>query len=715
MCIWLSRRSLRLSARIACVPTRHSWPFRTFKAHRTSLLAAALLALAVPSAAFAQPQVDLVLNVTDTPDPVPATGLVTYAVVIANNGLLNATGVTYTMSVPVNTTYQGFTIGGGASCSGMTIGQVGPGTVTCTFPSIAFNTSGTFDVLLRLNSQGTTTVSSTTASAQVDANAADNTVSNTTTVVAGANFSVTLSAPASLASGSTFNYSVSVSNAGPDAATSLRVQFPLPTGFTQSGALPGSCSLSAGTVTCDIAGPIAAGATLVVGNIPGKITAGSPSTVTGTATIALQPGAPLLTPRDPDTSNNTSISSISVTAGSDVRLTKSRSVGGPYFVGDTFSFILTAAYDGDSPSTLTITDAIPANYTVGTIASPQNGWTCSKVGQVVTCTRASGGVAGNNQSLGAITVPVTVASASAGVTNTATISSASPTDPTPSNNTATDGGTALLTPTADLAIAKSGPSPALVVIGVPFDWTLNVSNGGPSAFFGDLVITDNIPAGITINSYTLNGWSCSSAAPVVGPAAITCTRTVTSGAPLTSGTGTPSITMNATATSAGALTNSAVLTTVGYKRPGVCGECARRGASPLSRADRAMAGPARRLVSDVGHLLRVPARGHASTRAANPMDRRRRARFPGRVARITGPGCAHTNRSPCRCARGTGARGSAVAGQSLARCGDGLFDARAWRSRDLHARYGFSSLSAHRKRGSDDRRAVAAACEAARR
>ena len=33
-----------------------------------------------------------------------------------------------------------------------------------------------------------------------------------------------------------------------------------------------------------------------------------------------------------------------------------------------------------------------------------------------------------------------------------------------------DGGATLLDPTADLVISKTGPSPALGVIGVPFNW-----------------------------------------------------------------------------------------------------------------------------------------------------------------------------------------------------------------------------------------------------
>jgi len=521
---------------------------------------AATLALGAVTPLTASAQVDLVLNVTDSPDPVPRTGLVTYGVVISNNGLTTATGVTFTMNVPANATYGGFTVGNGAACSGMAVNQAGPGIIDCTAANVTFSTTATFSVLLRLNAIGVTSVTSSTASSAGDVDLGDNEVTNSTTAAAGADFSVSLRAPATNFSGTTFNYALTVRNAGPDAASALRVQFPIPTGFAQQGALPSGCSAAANIITCNVAGPIASGDSIDIGNIQGKIVAANGSTVSGTASVALQPGAPALTPQDPNTTNNSFSLNIAVTSGSDVRLTKARSTAGPLFIGNTFSFILTAAYDGDSPSGLTIVDTIPANYTIGTIATPQNGWTCSRSGQVVSCTRASGVSAGLNQSLGSISIPVTVASAGVAVTNRAHIASTSPTDPTLSNNVGSDGGVTLQTPAADLSLSKTGPNPALVVVGLPFTWTLTARNGGPSVFFGDMIITESIPAGVTINSYSLNGWSCDVAAPFAGPQTVMCTRNYAIGAPLGASTNAPALVFSATATATGLLTNSAVLT-----------------------------------------------------------------------------------------------------------------------------------------------------------
>ena len=519
------------------------------------------LVAAAPATATAQ-NPDLVLNVTNSPDPVPATGIETYTIVVTNNSLTAATGNSYTMTVPATASYAGFTAGGGASCSGMTVGQAGPGTVTCSFPDLAFSATVTWTVKLRLNSAGTTNITQSVSSALVDATPADNTVITPTTVTNGADLVATLAGAATAAAGSTYSYTLSVKNQGPDPATYVRVQLPIPTGFAQQGSLPAGCSSAAGTITCDIAGSIASGATTVVGTISGKIIAASSSTVTATMSVLLQPSAPALTPQDPDNSNNTSIVSTSVTAGSDIYITKTRSVAAPYFVGGAFNFVLNPQYDGDPPASLTVTDVVPGNYTVGAVAASQNGWTCGVVGQTVTCTKPAGGVAGLAQSLGTITIPVTVNSAGASVTNTVTIAAVSPTDVNPANNTATDGAVALLTPSADLSLSKTGPNPALAVIGVPFNYTVAVSNNGPSVFYGQVVVTDNLPNGLTLNSFTGAGWSCS-ALPALGPAAVTCTRTYTSGAPLASGTSTPALIFNTTSSIAGPINNTASLSTVG--------------------------------------------------------------------------------------------------------------------------------------------------------
>ncbi|MCA9737470.1 MAG: DUF11 domain-containing protein, partial [Gemmatimonadetes bacterium] len=566
-------------------------------------LIVALSSLLLPAAVSAQ--VDLVLNLTDSPDPVVAGGVITYSVTVNNDGATTATGVQFTLDIPANATWQGFT-GAGVSCSGATIGQAGPVTVTCSLPNLANGVTAPFTVQVGSTASGSVVIQAQTSANEADAQPGNNSVTETTTVTAGANLSLSFTGPASAASGGSLAHSITIANAGPDPATSLVLQFPVPAGLVQTGSLPSGCTLSGGTITCTVAGPIASGGTLVVGPFTWQISAASGSTVAASASVAVSGSAPFGTPQDPDASDNNAVLNTTVSAGSDVRIVVTRSVAGPYFVGGTLGLVLTGSYTGDSPASLSMVDVVPAQYTIdtGSFNLSQNGWTCAVSGQQVTCTRAAGGVAGANQSLGSVTIPVVVAAAGNPVANSATISAGSPADPDLSNNTADDGGANLQDPAADLQLTKTAPNPALVVQGVPFDFTVSVRNNGPSVFSGTLVVTDAVPTGLTVDSYTLNGWTCTPAAPVAGAASIDCERTYTVGSPLASGASTPSITFRTTATTTGLLTNNATLSTL---NPSVSDPNAANNTASASVTSSIVAASADLTVGKTVDLASVPA------------------------------------------------------------------------------------------------------------
>lgn len=485
--------------------------------------------------------VDWVVNNDDIGyDPRPANGDIVYTVRVSNNGTTAAPSTPLTLDIPATTSYIG--------ASGMTCSGTGP--VTCTVPALAVagNTgdSATVLVTIRTTVSGNVTLGASVPTAGDD-DGTNNVANQTTTVTTGADIALSLSGPASAQSGSTVAYTFTALNNGPDAASNLSLSFPVPTGLT-AVTPPAGCSLAGSTYTCAIAGPLANGASVAL-VFSGQIAAASPSTLTPSGSIAVG------SPPDLIVANNTATFNTTVTAGSDLRITKSRAPAGVLLVGQAVSFTLTPAYTGDSPNGLTITDTIPANYTVGAVPSPQNGWACGVAGQTVTCTKAAGSGAGANVALGAITIPVTVANAGT-PTNTASIGSAGPADPNPANNTANDGGATIQPPTVDLRANKSGPNPALVVVGNTYSYAISATNLGNAAFFGTLVMTDALPAGLTVNSYTLNGWTCLPAAPVAGPATITCQRVYTAGAPLAAGATTPAITLNVTATGTGSIGNS---------------------------------------------------------------------------------------------------------------------------------------------------------------
>lgn len=76
------------------------------------------------------------------------------------------------------------------------------------------------------------------------------------------------------------------------------------------------------------------------------------------------------------------------------------------------------------------------------------------------------------------------------------------------------------TPVADLAIAKTHG--ADFNLGEPSAYTINVTNHGPSIFTGTTTVTDTLPSGLTFNSATGTGWTCSFVAPT-----LTCTNPTT--------------------------------------------------------------------------------------------------------------------------------------------------------------------------------------------
>ena len=502
------------------------------------LVAAASLLMA--PAAWAG--VDWVVNNSDTGfDPVIAGGNVVYVVSVSNNGNSAAASTSLILSIPATTSFISAT---GMSCSGS-------GPVTCTVPALSEagggSDSATVNVTLRTSVSGSVILgASVPAAGDDDVN--NNVDNESTTVNAGADIALSLAGPASAQSGSTVSYTFTVLNNGPDTSPGQTLSFPVPTGLV-GVTPPGGCTLAGSTYSCTVAALANGGSTTRV--FTGQIAAASGSTLTPAGSIAAAG-----TPADPVSTNNTAVFNTTVTAGSDVRLTKSRAPAGTLIVGQAVNFTLTPSYSGDSPNTLTITDTLPANYTVGAVASPQNGWTCGVSGQTVTCTKPAGSGAGNAVSLGNVVIPATASGAGAGVVNTATISAAGPSDPNPANNSASDTAATIQAATVDLRANKSAPSPALVVTGVPYDYTISATNIGTAAFFGTLTMTDSLPAGVTANSYTLIGWSCLPAAPVAGPASITCTRVYTAGAPLAANATTPVVTLNATASGTGSLVNS---------------------------------------------------------------------------------------------------------------------------------------------------------------
>ncbi|MFN3846697.1 MAG: SdrD B-like domain-containing protein, partial [Paracoccaceae bacterium] len=516
--------------------TRSSGPLRS-----VLLILALLLAPVLGAGQAVAQNVDWVVNLSDTGfDPTPAGGTVSYALTVENNGFSPAPATTVSLTIPAGTTFTGAT----GTITGCTpTPSPGPSTVVCTVPALAFTQAVSLVADVRTTVAGNISVTAAVPTAG-DTDSTNNSVTQATTVTAGADMSLSLTGPATASSGSLVSYAFGARNNGPDPVSNVVVQFPVPTGIANVTP-PAGCVLSGSTYNCTIAGPVAVGAT-VTRTFQGQVSAASGSTITAVGSVS---GG---NPADPVAANNGASLNTTVTAGSDLRITKARSPAGALLVGANVTFTLTPRYTGDSPNGIVVSDTVPANYAINSVMAP--GWSCTVTGQDVQCTLASGSGPGANIALGPISIATTVVSAGT-PTNSATISASGPVDPVPANNTATDGGATITAQTIDLRANKSGPTPALVVVGNVYSFSISTSNVGTTAFFGTIEITDTLPAGLEVTAFTLNGWSCTPAAPVTGPASILCTRTYTAGAPLAAGATTPSVGMTATVTAAGSLAN----------------------------------------------------------------------------------------------------------------------------------------------------------------
>ena len=498
------------------------------------------------SAGAAQAQLTI-SSLTDVSDPVSAGGTVTYTVGISEANGLPVAGGAFSFAVPANGIYAGpGSFPPGVSCSGMGSNQPGPGTLNCSGVNLTANQTALISFLVR----------STTAAAgalQVTATVPGGSQNQLTTVNAGSDLALTFNGPATAPAGSTQAFQLRVENFGPDASPASTASYAIPPGFTIPTP-PAGCSIGGTTLTCTV-GALALNASRTF-NVSGVVSAGNGSTLTHAASVVAGGGV-----GDGVASNNAATLDTTVTPGSAMSVDKSKSVADPVVTGSDFNFVLDPRYSGDYPAGVQVNDPLPANFcVVGPTNFTSGAWSCTassscpSAGATVACTRSGTGGAGYNQTLGLVTIPVRALTPVVGVNNTATVSAPGV---APANGSVA---TTVTDPISDLRANKTKSWPqAAIPVNQPFNYSLSTTNLGPTAFpaSGTITLTDNLPAGLQVNSIAAPaGFSCTPAGgfPLAGPAVITCTSTNVA---LAVNATTAAITVNAQATATGStLTNN---------------------------------------------------------------------------------------------------------------------------------------------------------------
>jgi uncharacterized repeat protein (TIGR01451 family) len=302
--------------------------------------------------------------------------------------------------------------------------------------------------------------------------------------------------------GDTVTFTVTLTDAGPAAATNVAVADQLPTGLTFVSATPSQGTYNAATGVWTVG--MVTTSTPETLAIQAKVV--SPNPLTNTAAISHADQF------DPVTANNTA-SATETPLQADLAVTKTVSDSSPNVgVTVTFTVTLTDAGPGDAMG-VQVTDLLPAGLTMLT-ATPSQGTYNAATGLWDVGTVSPG-------SPQTLTIQTRVDSPTP-QTNTATITHADQFDPVTANNTASATETPLQ---ADLAVTKT-VSNSTPNVGDTVTFTMTLSDNGP-ATATNVTVTDLLPAGLTFVSATPSQGSYNAATGLwnVG--------TVTPGAPQT--------------------------------------------------------------------------------------------------------------------------------------------------------------------------------------
>lgn len=314
-----------------------------------------------------------------------------------------------------------------------------------------------------------------------------------------ADMAITKTGPATATAGGPITYTITVTNNGPSTATNVIVTDHLPVQFLNSSAF--QCFQSGfATVTCNF-GTMPSGASItftIVGQVPSNVA--STTTITNTATVTADQ-------LDPDTSNNQASVQTTILVSADLQVLKTCKPDSTSAISGS-NAVCAIQVNNLGPSdaqNVVLTDSILGStpFTVSSVVSSLG--SCSPTAITVPVSNAVISCSlGTVPAASGATITVTFTAQDGGnVDDTATVSSTTP-DPNNANNTAS--GAVTFVSSADLAITKTA-SPNPVVAGTNLTYTITVSNAGPSTATG-VVITDTIPAQVSVLSVTPSSGSC---------------------------------------------------------------------------------------------------------------------------------------------------------------------------------------------------------------
>ncbi|MEP7201973.1 MAG: hypothetical protein ABI894_05150, partial [Ilumatobacteraceae bacterium] len=447
------------------------------------------------------PKADLSIIKTDGNVTDIAGTSIQYSVVVANNGPSTI------QNAPVNDMMPAALSAVSWTCSATAFATCdspsGTGDIATTV-DLRPGSTATFVVDATIDAGFTGVISNTATVAMpgpgVDPTPANNSATDTTTVVAQADLSITKTDGTLTATpGSTTLYTVTVSNAGPSSVAGASIADAVPGG---AASMNWTCTTSPGSA-CTASGTGAMSDTISL--LPGgtatyqiivDISSAAVGNLVNTATVNAPPGV-----TDPTAGNDSATDVDVLTPVAELSITKTDGLANAV-PGSTVTYTIVVTNGGPSNAVgATINDALPSSLSGAT-------WSCAGSAGAVCTASGVGDIADivNVPSGASITYTVTAAIASTAtgdLTNTASVTAPTGTsDPDPTDNSATD--TDTLSPQADLFISKTDGQ-GNVVPGTNVTYTVTAGNAGPSAVAG-ATVSDVLPAELIAAT-----WTCAAA------------------------------------------------------------------------------------------------------------------------------------------------------------------------------------------------------------
>jgi len=382
---------------------------------------------------------DLSITKTDGVTTAVPGGSVTYTITASNAGADPVASATVADTFPAILTCTWTCVGaGGGTCTAAGSGNIND---TVNLPA---GGSTTFTATCAINASATGTLvnTATVSSSVTDPDPANNSATDTDTLTPQADLSITKTDGVTTAvPGASVTYTITASNAGQSDAPGATVADTFPASLTCTWTCAGA---GGGTCTAAGSGNISDTVNLPAG---GSVTYSATCAISATATGSLTNTATVTAPAgvtETNPANNSATDTDTLTPTGDLSITKT---DGQTTVtpGATLTYTIVAANSGPSTLNATVADTQPTECT-------SFAWTCVAAGGATCAANGTGSIndaavlPASGSATYTVTCPLNVAVTNATISNTATITAAGATDPTPGNETATDTTQVLGTP-----------------------------------------------------------------------------------------------------------------------------------------------------------------------------------------------------------------------------------------------------------------------------